>query len=115
MDHYEATDIQCKIKTRFAGLDLWKDRPYLGQSHTIHGDRGRTEVHGLTMRDISDCALKALVCCSPYYSTHELENDTFCREDIYNVELNDMDPIAFTQNLACEIEKRMKIFPNLPY
>ena len=32
-----------------------RDRPYDGQSHTDNGERGKTLVEGLTMRDIADC------------------------------------------------------------
>ncbi|MEJ7830279.1 MAG: hypothetical protein WKF91_18870, partial [Segetibacter sp.] len=38
-----------------------RERPYNGQSWTDHGERGKQEVKGLTMRDISDCFIKALL------------------------------------------------------
>ena len=42
-----------------------RERPYNGQSHTDEGDRGMTEVKGLTMRDIRDCFIKAFLISCP--------------------------------------------------
>lgn len=42
-----------------------RDRPYNGQDHTDEGLRGKTEVNGLTMRDIKDCLIKAMLISSP--------------------------------------------------
>jgi hypothetical protein len=38
-----------------------RERPYNGQMHTSEGLRGKQEVRGLTMRDISDCYIKGLL------------------------------------------------------
>ena len=38
-----------------------KERPYNGQSWTDDGERGKAEVKGLTMRDIRDCLIKAML------------------------------------------------------
>jgi len=35
-----------------------RDRAYNGQLHTDCGERGKTLVEGLTMRDVSDCFVK---------------------------------------------------------
>lgn len=40
-------------------------RPYNGQSWTCYGERGETLVEGLTMRDIFDCLIKAMIISSP--------------------------------------------------
>jgi hypothetical protein len=42
-----------------------RERPYNGQSWTSQGERGNTEVTGLTMRDIRDCLIKAMIESSP--------------------------------------------------
>lgn len=42
-----------------------RERPYNGQSWTDEGERGKTEVKGLTMRDIRDCLIKAMLVSSP--------------------------------------------------
>lgn len=111
------------------------NRPYNGQSHTHHGVRGQAEVKGLTMRDIRDCFIRAFIISHSYYVYDEIKREcTLIRQepnatlideankgihakindnDIYNL-VGDIDPIAVSQNLTCEIEKMMGIFPNLP-
>lgn len=42
-----------------------RERPYNGQSWTDDGERGKTLVEGLTMRDIRDCLIKAMINSSP--------------------------------------------------
>jgi hypothetical protein len=42
-----------------------RERPYNGQPWTDDGERGQTEVKGLTMRDIRDCLVKAILASSP--------------------------------------------------
>jgi hypothetical protein len=71
-----------------------RDRPYLGQAHTDEGERGKTLVKGLTMRDVSDCIRRG-------FALATTEHDS-------------VDPVAVAQNACCEIEKMMGIFPNLP-
>ncbi len=111
------------------------NRPYNGQSHTHHGVRGQAEVKGLTMRDIRDCFIRAFIISHSYHVYDEAKREyTLIRQepnatlideankgihakindnDIYNL-VGDIDPIAVSQNLTCEIEKMMGIFPNLP-
>lgn len=38
-----------------------RNRPYNGQPWTDDGERGKTEVKGLTMRDIKDCIIKGFL------------------------------------------------------
>lgn len=82
-----------------------RNRPYNGQPHTDQGDRGMTGVKGLTMRDIADCLRVALFksCGSPQNAT-----------SVYDLNIGECDPIAIEQNLTCNIEKMMGIFPNIP-
>ena len=41
-----------------------KERPYNGQPWTDGGVRGKQEVKGLTIRDIQDCLIQAMLCSS---------------------------------------------------
>ena len=98
--------------------DLFRARPYDGQPHTDLGERGKQEVHGITMRDLRDCFIRAVALSSgpgPLYeeacrgeSAHISEND------LYGVNWSEMDIIAVQKNLTCEVEKLMGIFPNVP-
>lgn len=83
-----------------------RDRPYDGQAWTDDGERGKTEVRGLTMRDIRDCLLLA------FYDSSRPESDNIKCVD--NLPLEQMSPLAISQNLCCWIEKYMGIFPNIP-
>jgi hypothetical protein len=129
-----------------------RERPYNGQSWTDEGERGKTEIKGLTMRDIRDCLIKAMLVSSPskkyldedftkcwdfskclndgdkptptqYLIDRQNETDfistkvdlgTWRPQDVYKINWQDVDPIAICQNLTCEIEKMMGIFPNIP-
>lgn len=124
-----------------------RNRQYNGQSHTDQGERGKTLVEGLTMRDICDCFIKAVLISSPpkikdFYDRHseyikydEIGNQVLTQKaldniddlisykvnaeiweykDVYSANWDEIDPIAIAQNLTCEIEKMMGIFPNLP-
>lgn len=88
-----------------SGIFQDRRRSYSGQSWTDDGVRGMTEVKGLTMRDIADCLRVAIweSCGSPDNA-----------ESIYDCDLSQCDPIAISQNLTCNIEKMMGIFPNIP-
>jgi hypothetical protein len=112
-----------------------RERPYNGQPWTDNGIRGNQEVKGLTMRDIKDCLIQAiLVCADPDISDqYELTKKVFeisvdpeigkgteyaakgnwRTQDVYKVDLSRVDPIAVAQNLTCFIESYMGIYPNL--
>lgn len=124
-----------------------RNRPYNGQSWTDDGERGKTEVKGLTIRDIRDCFIKALLMSAPsekYLSADEwlkcwnfsngeanptqylldrqnepdyvhvkAELGTWRTQDVYKIDLSKVDPLAVAQNLSCEIERMMGIFPNV--
>ena len=127
-----------------------RERPYDGQSWTDEGERGKTEIKGLTMRDLKDCLVKAMLISSPSeeylnntfmdcwdFSECKNENDkpkptkflldnqnetdyistkvelgTWRPQDVYKINWDDIDPISICQNLMCEVEKMMGIFPN---
>lgn len=112
-----------------------RDRPYGGQPHTDLGIRGKTEVKGVTFRDIRDCFIRAYTKSHPYYVYDEVNKCTTLERQEPNATLIDeankgekaqlngndvyklvggVDPIAVSQNLTCEIEKIMGIFPNIP-
>lgn len=106
-----------------------RNRPYTGQPHTDLGHRGSQEVKGLTMRDIRDCFIRAFISSHQYYKDGTLdrlipnadiideakkgEKAQLNGNDLYEL-VGDIDPIAVAQNLCCEIEMMMGIFPNVP-
>jgi hypothetical protein len=127
-----------------------RERPYNGQPWTDDGARGKTEVKGLTMRDMKDCLIKAFLlsgatkeylqveefskcwdfsnCKSDQdrpvptqylldnqdkYVFTKVETGNWRPQDLYKLDLNEIDPIAVCQNLTCEIERMMGIFPNI--
>lgn len=91
-----------------SGLSLERDRPYDGQPHTDQGERGKQIVEGLTMRDIADCIVKGFLDCG------DIDRECPIHDDIYTIDLNEIDPGALIQNAVCHIERMMGIFPNLP-
>lgn len=82
-------------------------RPYDGQPHTDHGERGRTEIKGITFRDLRDCFIRAC------YESSGLPMEQW-PGDVYGLPWDDMDIIAVAQNLSCNVEKAMGIYPNVP-
>lgn len=86
---------------------LDRDRPYDGQPHTDQGERGRRLVEGLTMRDIADCFIRAC------YESSGLPIEEW-PGSAYDLPWDGMDIIAVSQNLTCNIEKYMGIYPNVP-
>jgi hypothetical protein len=50
---------------------------------------------------------------SDFIST-KVELETWRPQDVYKINWNDIDPLAISRNLSCEIEKMMGIFPNIP-
>lgn len=95
-----------------------RHRPYDGQPWTDSGKRGATKVEGLTMRDIRDCYIRAIFQASGgplYEEAQKGEKACLCENDVFSaaVDWNSIDPIALAQNMSCEIEKMMGIFPNV--
>lgn len=99
---------------------MWRQRPYDGQPHTDNGVRGHTEIKGITFRDLRDCFVRA-ICLSAHYLSPALydeankgERGCICENDLYSLNLNDLDVMAIAQNLSCEVERVMGIYPNVP-
>ena len=92
-----------------------RERPYDGQPQTDQGARGATPVEGLTFRDVVDCFVKGfLLSTGPGELYEKVENDTWVHDDLYKIDQNGIDPGAVAQNMACEMEKMMGIYPNVP-
>lgn len=94
-------------------------RAYDGQPWTDSGERGKTLVQGLTIRDIRDCLIRAYFQSAdpddPAGKTEEqLRAYEYTANEVYKLDFNKMDPGAIGQNLCCEIERAMGIFPNRP-
>jgi len=100
-------------------MNMDRDRPYIGQEHTMMGKRGETEIKGITFRDMHDCFIRAAFQCAGeqlqelYEEACKGERAALCENDIYKLDWNEIDPMAVCQNLACEIERIMGIFPNV--
>lgn len=82
-------------------------RPYDGQPHTDTGERGKTEVKGLTFRDLRDCFIRAC------YESSGLPIEEW-PGSVYDLPFDDMDILALATNLSNNVEKFMGIFPNVP-
>jgi hypothetical protein len=91
-----------------SALSLDRNRPYDGQPHTDQGERGKTLVAGLSMRDVSDCIVRG------FLDAAGIEREVPIHDDIYNVELGEIDPGAVIQSAMCHVERMMGIFPNVP-
>lgn len=99
--------------------DMSRDRPYKGQTHTDTGIRGSTEIKGITFRDLRDCFIRA-VCLSAHHVVPHLyaeadkgEAAVLCEDDLFGWDLDQLDPIAISHNLSCEVERIMGIWPNV--
>ncbi len=99
------------------------ERPFTGQWHTDQGERGKTEVQGIRFRDLADCIVKAFI-DSANGDTEDkqlrdelylrVEDNTLNYNDLYKLDLSEVDPIALIQNTICRVEKLMGIYPNIP-
>ncbi len=96
-----------------------RKRLYNGQAHTDQGKRGKTLVVGLTMRDIGDCFIRGVLLASAhivpslYSEACKGEKAMLDGNDLYGFNLDKISPMAAQQNMSCEIEKMMGIFPNI--
>lgn len=84
-----------------------RTRPYDGQPHTAQGERGKTELQGLTYRDAQDCVLLGMFLASGLGMSE-------WPDSVYRLSLSEMDPVAIAQNVCCELERRQGIYPNIP-
>lgn len=100
--------------------NMRRDRPYSGQPHTTTGMRGATEVRGITFRDLRDCYVRAVLLSAGhlvpalYEEANKGEAAALCENDLYGFDLDQLDPVAIVQNLCCEVERVMGIYPNVP-
>jgi len=100
--------------------NMQRDRPYNGQPHTDTGERGKQEILGITMRDLRDCFIRAVLLSAGHIVPHLYEeackgkDAALCEQDLYGFDLDKLDPLAIAQNLTCEVERIMGIFPNVP-
>lgn len=101
--------------------NMRRDRPYTGQPHTDTGIRGATEIRGITFRDLRDAFIRAVClssgCDTPgdralYDEAEKGEQAALCSDDVFAIDA-DLDLIAVSQNLACEVERLMGIYPNI--
>ena len=113
-------DLAFFLNTQGSASDYRNDRgrPYNGQAHTDEGERGKQLVEGLTMRDIKDCFVMAMLdSCGGEDENlvlyQKAQNGTWRHQDVYKI-VGDLDPLAVAQNLTCRIEKMMGIYPNIP-
>ncbi|GAA2773985.1 hypothetical protein [Saccharopolyspora taberi] len=82
-------------------------RPYDGQPQTAYGERGRTEIRGITFRDLRDAFIRAC------FESSGLPIEQW-PGSVYDLPWSDMDIIAVAQNMANNVEKAMGIYPNVP-
>ena len=76
-----------------------RNPPYTGQPHTDYGERGKTEVKGIKFSDMYQAVSVAI------------KESCVDREEFHSLPI---DPEAVAQNLTCNVEKLMGIFPNVP-
>lgn len=86
---------------------LDRGRPYDGQPHTVYGERGQTEIKGLTFRDLQDCFIRAC------FEASGLDIKSW-PGTVYQLPWETMDIVAVSQSLSTNIEKFMGIYPNVP-
>lgn len=93
--------------------DANRNRPYDGQPHADEGERGKTLVEGLTMRDVCDCMAAGLLEASGIPELQDaVDRGVWTYNDLYKLE--DFDPVAAIQCMSCQLEKMMGIYPNVP-
>lgn len=120
----------------FTAHNCDKNRPYLEQQPR----RAMMEIKGLTRRDISDCMALGILECKegddiPRVYVSEKGNlfkdfdslekageglsdsyvdpERVTYNDLYGWNLDNIDPVAAIQNMACHLERRMKVYPAL--
>ena len=122
----------------FTSNNCDKHRPYLGQQPL----RAKMEIKGLTARDIQDCMVLGILECKPEkypelpriytseegnkfkdleeliksdesYKDSHIDPERVTWNDLYGWDLDEVDPVAAVQNMACYLERRMGVFPAL--
>ena len=116
----EPEDLMAEIAKLDGPKMMDRNRPYTGQAHTDQGVRGQQPITGLTLRDLNDCFIRAVLLSAChlvpklYDEACKGENAKLNGGDLYGFNLDALDPIAIGQNLSCEVERVMGIFPNIP-
>jgi hypothetical protein len=88
-------------------MTMDRNREYTGQDHTDYGERGKTFVSGLTMRDICDCYVRGGLLSAygivpeKYEEAKKGEVAGLSINDLYGFDLNQIDPGAICQNMTC--------------
>lgn len=116
-DENGEAELQFALSTTGSSSDYRndRDRPYNGQAHTTDGIRGNVPIVGLTMRDVQDCFIKALLLCCGIDQPElydKVEQNTWRTPDVWKVDMVHIDPLAVAQHMGCEMEKMMNIYPN---
>lgn len=105
---------------------MLRNRPFDGQPQAFEGMRGATEITGITFRDLYDCFIRAVLLSTGageidgvdmlprYDQATRGELAELNENDLYGFNLDQLDPVAICQNLCCEVERAMGIFPNVP-
>ena len=113
-------EFEAILMSSFSCSDIRNDRArsYDGQPHTSYGDRGKQVLSGITMRDIQDCFVMAYLQATK--RSDVVESGEWREYMVYDEVFEDdgrpydLDPIAIAQNMTCNIEKMMGIYPNVP-
>ena len=97
----------------FNNTDMSRSRPGTDM-------REATEIKGITFRDLRDCFIRAICLSASHLSPVRYEEALkgekahLCENDIYAFDYNKLGILAISQNLSCEVERLMGIFPNIP-
>lgn len=77
-------------------------------------ERNAVEIKGLSFKDLLDCFILGAIDSSGWDYVYTQE--AHAKHDVntlYELPWGDIDPLAVWQNMACYIEKKMGIFPNI--
>jgi hypothetical protein len=83
-----------------------RNRPYDGQPHTQNGERGKTMLGCLTIRDVADCFAKALINIAGKHSILEIPLDEWSELWIETGEKDEQGEVIFKP--IPEMEERIK-------
>jgi hypothetical protein len=121
-------DLAAMLDHMGSDVSMQRGRPYSGQPWTTDGVRGNEIIRNITFRDMRDCFVRGFILSHQSYKEGTMEpvepnytlitecqkgvNAAICQNDMYTL-VGDIDPMAVWQNIHCEIEKMMGIFPNI--
>lgn len=128
-----------EIIDSFTSHNCDKNRPETGQQPL----RAAMEIKGLSRRDICDCMVLGILECrdsdkygelpriyvseagnlykewadiekaNEGFSDSYVDPERVTYNDLYGWNLDEIDPVAAVQNMACHLERRMGVFPAL--